>query len=179
MLKTVLSAAAITALLGAASIAGLFSWIGDGYGGISLPRIPTGEASGARVVRVVDGDTIVVRGQGGERTVRLIGIDTPETKRPNTPVECFGPEASARTKTLLPPGAGVRLERDPTQDATDRYGRQLRYVTRGETSINERLLASGHARVYVYAGRPFTRAPAYTAAETRARAAGRGLWGAR
>src|SRR5687768_6838497 len=87
--------------------------------------LPPGEA---RVVRVVDGDTIVVRLSSGEEHVRLIGIDTPETKKPGTPVECFGPEAAARMAALLPAGTAVRLERD--EEARDRFGRLLAYVFR-------------------------------------------------
>ena len=58
----------------------------------------------ATVISVVDGDTIVVDVQGREEDVRLIGVDTPETKHPTRPVECFGKEASAHTVSLLPPG---------------------------------------------------------------------------
>src|SRR5437868_412137 len=77
------------------------------------------------VERVIDGDTIVV---SGKRHVRLIGVDTPETVDPNRPVGCFGKEASAFLKTLLPPGAAVRLIGDVEQE--DRYGRLLAYVYR-------------------------------------------------
>src|SRR4051794_17899592 len=87
--------------------------------------LPAGEA---HVVRVIDGDTIVVRLSSGEEHVRLIGIDTPETHKPGTPVECFGPEAAARMTALLPEGSTVRLERDA--EARDRYGRLLAYVYR-------------------------------------------------
>jgi micrococcal nuclease len=78
------------------------------------------------VVAVVDGDTIDVRLGGRDERVRLIGIDTPETKRPNTPVECFGPEASAFIASLLPVGTKVRIERDVV--GRDDYGRLLGYV---------------------------------------------------
>ena len=76
----------------------------------------------------------------------LIGIDTPETVKPGTPVQCFGPEASARTKALLPPGTAVRLERDV--EARDRYGRLLAYVYRAPTtgcSSTSRSCADGFA----------------------------------
>ena len=80
----------------------------------------------ATVVAVVDGDTVDVEiGRRTER-VRLIGIDTPETKRPDTPVECYGPEASAFTESLLPAGTEVRIERDVV--GRDDYGRLLGYV---------------------------------------------------
>src|SRR4051794_35148646 len=83
----------------------------------SSVALPVGEA---RVVRVIDGDTVVVRLSSGEEHVRLIGIAPPETHNPGTPVECFGPEASARMTALLPAGTAVRLERD--EEARDRYG---------------------------------------------------------
>ena len=60
----------------------------------------------ATVERVVDGDTVDLRFASGRERVRLLGIDTPETVKPNTPVQCFGPEASARAKALLPHGHG-------------------------------------------------------------------------
>src|SRR4051812_31586938 len=87
-----------------------------------------GTRTRARVTRVVDGDTIAVSidGAGGEeRSVRLLGIDTPETHKPGTPIECGGPEASASMERLAPPGTRVTLESDPSQDRVDRYGRRL------------------------------------------------------
>ena len=80
-----------------------------------------------------------------EETVRLIGIDTPETVKPNTPVECFGPEASERTKALLPAGTKVRVERDI--EARDRYGRLLAYLRRINDGlfVNESLVTDGYA----------------------------------
>ena len=72
---------------------------------------------------VVDGDTIKVVARGFETPVRLIGIDTPETRAPGKPVQCFGPAAAVRAKRLLPVGQKVRLVTDPTQDTRDRYAR--------------------------------------------------------
>ncbi len=82
----------------------------------------------ATIVSVVDGDTIKVERDGKTKTesVRLLLIDTPETRDPNDPVECYGAEATKRTKTMLPKGRTVYLERDVTD--TDRYQRLLRYV---------------------------------------------------
>jgi micrococcal nuclease len=82
----------------------------------------------ARLVRVVDGDTVRVHMGGHEQPVRLIGIDTPETHRPGRPVECGGPQATAHLKALLAPGQRVRLVADRTQDARDRYHRRLAYL---------------------------------------------------
>lgn len=131
---------------------------------------------------VVDGDTIKVVSRGFETPVRLIGIDTPETRKPGTPVQCFGPAASARTKRLLPVGQKVRLVTDPTQDVRDRYARLLAYVykpgRKGPTgSVNYSLVRSGHAKVYVYGGVRFRYAVPFFKAQHRAKKAKRGLWG--
>ena len=79
------------------------------------------------VIKVVDGDTIKILYEGVEETVRLIGIDTPETVHPNKPVECFGQEASERMKELVE-GKGVNIMFDKTQGMRDKYGRLLLYV---------------------------------------------------
>jgi len=103
-------------------------------------------SANAVMIRAVDGDTIDVRVRGQVERVRLIGIDTPETKRPNSPVECYGPEASAFTTTLLPEGTPLYLERDVV--ARDDYGRLLAYVyvTADGTFVNDRLVREGYAR---------------------------------
>jgi len=100
----------------------------------------------AVVELVVDGDTIDVTIDGDTERVRMIGIDTPETKKPDTPVECFGPEAAAFTESLLSPGTPVRLERDVV--GRDDYGRILAYVYRASDSIfvNYEIIRHGYAR---------------------------------
>jgi micrococcal nuclease len=146
----------------------------------ALAPAAAGLTLAASVERVVDGDTIVVRARGFETPVRLLGIDTPETHRPGTPIECFGPEAAARTQRILPRGTAVRVVTDPTQDVRDRYARLLAYVYRASrpTSVNLALVATGYARAYVYRpDRPFLHAASYLRAERRARAQKRGLWG--
>ncbi|WP_311380488.1 thermonuclease family protein [Arthrobacter sp. ISL-69] len=75
------------------------------------------------VVRVIDGDTFTARTNGEEKTIRLLNVDTPETKDPNAPVECMGPEATKALEELLPAGAVVRLELDI--EPLDKYGRTL------------------------------------------------------
>jgi micrococcal nuclease len=131
----------------------------------------------ARVVRVVDGDTLVAGAGGSTFYVRLLGIDTPETHRPGTPVECGGPEASASMRALVPPGAEVRLETDPGQDRIDRYGRLLAYVWLSDGRLlEEAQLESGWATTYVFAGRPVSLFPRLAAAARAARDADRGAW---
>jgi len=104
-------------------------------------------ANTAVVQRVIDGDTVVL--EDGSK-VRLIGIDTPETKDPRKPVQYFGEEATAYTKRMLE-GREVRLEFD--QEKTDRYGRTLAYIFipmpgGNDIFFNERIIADGYAFAY-------------------------------
>ena len=103
------------------------------------------DPSSATVEQVIDGDTIEIRLGGKTESIRLIGIDTPETKHPTKPVQCFGPEASQFMHELLPEGTTVRLERDV--EARDRYGRLLLYVYRMPDNlfVNYELAAQGYA----------------------------------
>ncbi len=99
------------------------------------------------VVEVIDGDTIDIRIGGRTEHVRLIGIDTPETKHPRKPVQCYGHEASAFTTAALPVGTQVRIERDV--EARDTYDRLLAYIFRlsDDMFINLQLARQGYARV--------------------------------
>lgn len=149
---------------------------------LTFPVIPASvppAADSGTVVRTVDGDTIHVRMDAGGRevTVRLVGVDTPETHKPNWPVECWGPEAE-RWMRERAEGRRVTLVRDPVGDDMDRYGRLVRYVTlAGEPdSLNLQLVRTGSARAYT--SYPFTQAQDFLAAQAQARAAQRGLWGA-
>ena len=100
-----------------------------------------------RIDRVTDGDTVVLR--NGQR-VRLVQIDTPEVF---FGVECYGPQASATAKRLLPPGTRVRLLAEPATDRVDDFGRLLRYVVRLDgVNVNLRLVALGAAAPYFYDG---------------------------
>jgi micrococcal nuclease len=132
-----------------------------------------------RVIRVVDGDTIHVRTGGRDETVRLIGIDTPETHRPGTPVECGGPQASAAMGRRARSGTRVTLVTDPSQDRRDRYGRLLAYVDRDRdgADLGRQMVRGGFADVYVYEDRPFKRLKAYRAAARKARDEHAGVYG--
>ena len=125
-----------------------------------------------KVSRIVDGDTIYV----GDESVRLIGIDTPETKAPNTPVECFGKAATAEI-TRLVDGRRVRLEFDV--ERRDRYGRQLAYVYRRPDGmfVNAELVRRGFAGAATYPPN-VEHADRFVRLEREARQAGRGLWSA-
>ncbi len=137
---------------------------------------PVGATETARVVRVVDGDTIVIdRGRGNER-VRYIGIDTPESVKPNTPVEFMAKEASAANEALVA-GREVVLEQDVSN--TDRYDRLLRYIWLREGDgwvfVNLELVRRGFAQVATYP--PDVRwTDTFLSAQQDARDAGRGLW---
>ena len=131
----------------------------------------------AHVERVIDGDTIQVRVDDGTRyTVRLIGVDTPETKHPTKPVQHFGQEASAFTKAALE-GKTVRLHKDRTGDTIDRYGRWLRYVLLDGDNFNARLIREGYA--HAYRRFPFSKRAEFIKLEEQARRRGIGLWNRR
>jgi micrococcal nuclease len=139
------------------------------------PARPAGPPGTGKVVRVVDGDTVVVDAAGTTGPVRLIGIDTPETVAPNRPVECYGPEASARLKSLLPAGTSVRLWRDV--EPRDRYGRLLAYVQRSSDGlfVNAEQVRAGAAIAKAYPPNTTFLAD-LEAVQSQARAAHRGLW---
>src|SRR4051812_17841092 len=146
---------------------------------VALATRAGSDRGGARVERVVDGDTLRVSIDGRSRAVRLLGIDTPETHRPGTPVECGGPQATAQMEALAPPGTRLRLVSDPGQDRVDRYGRLLAYVRLPSGRLAEEAqLEAGWATVYVYGGRPVELYARFRRAEGAARAARRGVWGA-
>lgn len=133
-------------------------------------------AANATVRYVTDGDTIGVSIGGQNETVRLIGIDTPEVKDPDRPVECYGEAASAFTKQLLPKGTAVHLVRDV--EARDKYGRLLAYVYRAEDGlfVNLELARQGYANVLTIPPN-VAHAQDFRTAVADARSAGRGLWG--
>ena len=150
------------------------------------PAPPEAKRYGARIVSVTDGDTVKVRlRSGSQRTVRLIGFDTPETRKPGVPVEC-GAKSATRYMTALAfrrrgrqrQGHNVRLTTDPTQDRVDRYGRLLAYVTRlsDGVELGTAMIRAGWATPYVYDGTPFARLATYEAARQQAEARGRGVW---
>lgn len=139
--------------------------------------LPDGSgATIATVTRVIDGDTVDVRLGATTERVRLLGIDTPETVDPDEPVQCFGPEASARTKELLAPGTEVAVRRD--RQARDRYGRLLLYVWRVDdgTFVNLTLVEGGFAEPLSIEPNVVHRAELAAAART-AKDAGVGRWG--
>lgn len=139
--------------------------------GVWLAAIVTvGAQAAGTVTRVIDGDTIVVQGVG---TVRLIGVDTPETSDPRVPVRVFGAEATAFT-TRLAQRRPVRLEFEGRRK--DRYDRTLAYVyLPGGALLNAEIIRQGYGHAYTEF--PFARMEEFRSLEKEAAAAGRGLWG--
>ena len=145
---------------------------GDGGGGSNPDPVKKDKA---RVLRVIDGDTVKVNLKPGPKaTIRVLGIDTPEVYGGE---ECHGPEASNAMKRTLPRGTIVRLRSDPSQDLKDRYGRRLRYIAEGQVDVGRRMVRRGHARVYVYNDNPFKRVKTYRKAQRAANDQDLGLWG--
>ncbi|HEX3608276.1 MAG TPA: thermonuclease family protein [Solirubrobacterales bacterium] len=157
------------ALLLIAALLILRPW--DGGGGAGLDEGPA--AVEAYVIRAVDGDTIEARIDGHDEYVRYIGVDTPETVKPDTPVQCFGPRASSFNHHLVE-GRQVRLVFGV--ERRDVYGRLLAYVYLGHRFVNAMLARRGLARTLTIP--PNDRfAPLFRRLELHAARAGRGLWG--
>jgi micrococcal nuclease len=140
---------------------------------VDTPEQPSGLVA-ARVVKVVDGDTIDVDLAGVTERLRLIGMDTPETQDPRKPVQCFGQEASDRAMAVLL-GRTVHLEVDASQGERDKYQRLLRYVWIDDRLFNLDMIADGYAHQYTYST-PYTYQALFQKAEQEAAAADRGLW---
>jgi micrococcal nuclease len=145
-----------------------------GVAGRGAMRLQPGQYA---IDHYVDGDTIAVDMNGHVETVRFIGIDTPETHKPNTPVQCYGPAAAAHTKNVIEAAGGkVRLVSDSLSTNRDRYGRLLRYVYLPDgTDLNKLNIAQGYAFYYPYF--PYSKSAEFAAAQKQAQAEKRGLWG--
>jgi endonuclease YncB( thermonuclease family) len=127
------------------------------------------------VSHFVDGDTIAVNMNGKDEKVRFIGVDTPETHKPNTPVQCYGPAAAAYTKNIIGNQA-VKLVSDSLSTDRDRYNRLLRYVYLADgTLVNEKLIQNGYGFYYPYF--PFSKSDRFSADQATAQAGHKGLWG--
>jgi len=153
----------------------LFSDRGSETGGQTGERATSDEQAVVRayVTRVIDGDTIEVSIDGRDDEVRYIGIDTPETVKPGTPIQCFGPQASAFNHRLVE-GRAVRLVFD--SERRDVYGRLLAYVYVGQRFVNARLVALGYARTLTIPPND-THAGLFHRLARAAGLSGRGLWG--
>ncbi|MGH3328102.1 MAG: thermonuclease family protein [Streptomycetales bacterium] len=142
------------------------------------------EAQLVVVSRAVDGDTLDVRalksgpvfGASSQASVRLLEVDTPETKHPTVGVECFGPQAARFLQRWLP--AGAKVWAAPDEERADHYGRDLLYLwTQDGTFVNREIIRRGFGEAVLY--EPNDRyIDAMRAAEAKASSAGKGLWGA-
>ena len=141
----------------------------DGGGGAGRSALGDGA-----VVRVVDGDTIRVRIDGRDERVRYIGMDTPESVKPGTPVQCYAERAAAANRALVA-GRRVRLVGDAEE--RDRYGRLLAYVYREPDGafVNAALVRDGYARTLTIPPNVAHRDD-FSRLAAQARRAGRGLW---
>lgn len=146
---------------------------GGNGGGDGGPKKKAIRRESAKIIKVIDGDTVRVRlASGGKKDVRLLGIDTPEVYGG---VECGGPQASRSLKKLLPRGTRVKLISDRTQPYTDRYNRLLRYVMKNGTDASKYQLRKGMAAVYTV-GKRVTRYPVYKRTQVKAMRNNVGSW---
>ncbi len=153
------------------------SWqVGERKTPPAYPKHDFSKSKSYRVVRVVDGDTIIISKDGKDVRVRLIGVDTPETVHPTKKVQFYGREASQFTKNLLK-GESVWLKYDGTKPTTDKYRRLLAYVHRVPDGlfVNCEIVRQGYGQVYTNV--PFQYTKMFLDYQRRARKAGRGLWG--
>ena len=128
-----------------------------------------------KVIRVIDGDTVIVEINGKNKTVRLIGINTPETVDPRRPVECFGIEASNKAKEILN-NRSVKLKADNIVGERDKYGRLLRYIFLEDgTNFNKMMISEGYAYEYTY-DLPYKYQDEFKQAEKEARESKKGIW---
>jgi micrococcal nuclease len=157
----------------------LFAALGTAGGGLlscggAGPAFGPNQTLRGTVTRVVDGDTVHVRLDGRDQTVRYIGIDTPESVKPGTPVQCFAQAASAYNKRLV---AGRAVVLRTGAESRDRYGRLLAYVYRRRDGlfVNAALVRAGFATILTIPPN-VAHAGQFLALERAARRLGRGLW---
>lgn len=143
--------------------------------GLQIDSLSSLSPNSYQVTRVIDGDTIELDINSKIEKVRLIGINTPESVDPRRSVECFGQEASAKTKALTE-GKEVYIASDPDATDRDRYGRLLRYIFLPDgRHLNAELIREGYATEYTY-NRPYRYQAEFRQLEKEAQAAKRGLW---
>ncbi|MEA1926525.1 MAG: thermonuclease family protein [Patescibacteria group bacterium] len=130
-----------------------------------------------QVLHIFDGDTFSVRIDGKMETVRVIGIDSPETGEKYRKKECYGKDATNKAMEILD-GERVRLESDPSQKNRDKYGRLLRYVYLEDgTFFNLRMIEEGFAEEYTFQDSPYQHQAEFLRAQEKAKEGKKGLWG--
>ena len=129
-----------------------------------------------QVLRVTDGDTIHINYNGKDEKVRFIGLDTPETKDPRKPIQCFGREATAKM-TELAENKNIRLEFDKTQGERDKYGRLLAFVySEDSKNLAYEMIRQGYGNEYTYNSNPYKYQNEFKEAARKAREENKGLW---
>lgn len=154
----------------------LFIAVGQRYGWFNnaIQQAQVSQPGLYRVTEFVDGDTIKVDMNGSVETLRLIGVDTPETHDPRKSVQCFGMAAAAFTRQLIGNQA-VRLEADPLNTNRDRYNRLLRYVYLPDGRlVNGEIIKQGYG--FAYTAFPFEKSDEFRSYEKQARLTNKGLW---
>ena len=130
----------------------------------------------AKVLYVIDGDTMDVSIDGKKERVRLIGIDAPEMAYEEKQADCFSGESADALKTIIN-GNAVSLVLDPTQSDRDSYGRLLRYLYLPDgTNVNKMMVEQGYAYEYTYKENPYQLQGEFQEAEQKAKAVKAGLW---
>ncbi|HAU98694.1 MAG: Micrococcal nuclease [Microgenomates group bacterium GW2011_GWF2_45_18] len=138
--------------------------------------ISTSSANLYSVERVVDGDTIRVTVDGKSESVRIVGIDAPESVAPNQPIECMGKESSAFLTSLLE-NKQVQLEKDETQQDRDKYGRLLRFVfLEDNVDVGLQMIEKGFAEEKLYTTKPYLFRTQYLEAQKYAQEQKLGIW---
>ena len=152
------------------------------FGGLDVGESVRGAFSGllprpsetVRVQYVIDGDTFVAKVNGERQKVRVNGMNSPETKKRNSPIECYGKKASSDAKTRL---TGKQVELVFDVDRKDKYGRALAYVEVGGKDFSKTMIKKGLARPMSIPPN-IARSATYEREASKARKADRGLWGA-
>lgn len=162
-------------------IIGILIMMSFGIGPTLINRVEKpGKAQSATVVRVIDGDTVIVLLDDEKTTVRLLGIDAPEIahRGDTAPSECGGDGARERLETLLPKDAQIEITQDPISDRTDRYGRRLAYIsTSDDRDVGKIMVAEGYVAAWYPRGEPRpTRYDSYLETQDDARSDNRGSW---
>lgn len=138
--------------------------------------VPAVTSNSYKVTSVVDGDTVKINLNGTIETIRIIGINTPETVDPRKPVECFGKEASDKAKSLLT-NQTIIIEQDLSQGDRDKYGRLLRYIILPNgKDYGLEMISGGYAYEYTY-DKPYSKQSLYKSAQNTAQTNKVGLWG--
>ena len=129
------------------------------------------------LLRVVDGDTLIARLNNKKERLRLVGMNAPESVKPNSPVECFGQEASHHIKDILGHSSSLKFMEDFSQGSRDRFGRLLGYIFIDEKNLAEQMIFDGYAYEYTYhKNHPYKYQYDFKRAEKNARKEKRGLW---